>query len=147
VRGCAAWLMRRSSVYHDTPAGDLTGSGSELRIRVIDSADGARRTVLTYKEPPADAATRSKPEHETAVADAAVIDVILRALGTVHLVAFEKRCANYRFTAKGSTPTLSSAPGPDCGPQGKPSTMPGWIAAIVPSRSCTAARGPVTTVT
>ena len=93
------------SVYHDTsydtPAHDLTASGRELRIRVIDSADGARRTVLTYKEPPADAATRSKPKHETAVADAAVIDVILQALGTVHLVAFEKLCANYRFTAKG----------------------------------------------
>jgi adenylate cyclase, class 2 len=87
--------------YYDTPGRELTGSGHELRVRVIDSADGARRTVLTYKEPPADAATRSKPEHETAVADATVLDVILRALGTVHLVAFEKRCANYRFTAKG----------------------------------------------
>jgi adenylate cyclase, class 2 len=94
-----------TSVYHDTyydtPARDFTASGRELRVRVIDSADGARRTLLTYKEPPADAATRSKPEHETTVADAAVIDVILRALGTVQLVAFEKRCANYRFTAKG----------------------------------------------
>jgi adenylate cyclase class 2 len=43
----------------------------------------------------------SKPEHETKVADAAVVDEILRALGLEHLVAFEKHCANYRFTAQG----------------------------------------------
>lgn len=30
-----------------------------------------------------------------------MVDEILRALGLEHLVAFEKRCANYRFTAKG----------------------------------------------
>jgi adenylate cyclase class 2 len=30
-----------------------------------------------------------------------VVDEILRALGLEHLVAFEKHCANYRFTAKG----------------------------------------------
>jgi adenylate cyclase, class 2 len=87
--------------YYDTPARGLTASGRELRVRVIYSADGAHRTVLTYKELPADAASGSKPEHETTVADATVLDVILRALGTIHLVAFEKRCANYRFTAKG----------------------------------------------
>jgi adenylate cyclase class 2 len=57
--------------------------------------------VLTYKESAADAASGSKPEHETTVADAAVIDAILRALGMEHVVAFVKHCANYRFTAKG----------------------------------------------
>ena len=30
-----------------------------------------------------------------------MLDVILSALGLVHLVAFEKRCVNYRFTARG----------------------------------------------
>ena len=30
-----------------------------------------------------------------------MVDEILRALGLEHLVAFEKHCANYRFTAKG----------------------------------------------
>lgn len=62
---------------------------------------GVRRAVLTYKEPVADTASGSKPEHETKVADAAVVDEILRALGLEHLVAFEKNCANYRFTANG----------------------------------------------
>ena len=53
-----------------------------------------RRAVLTYKEPAADAASGSKPEHETKVADAAVVDEILHMLGLEHLVAFEKHCAN-----------------------------------------------------
>ena len=60
-----------------------------------------RRAVLTYKKPAADSASDSKPEHETKVADAAVVDEILSALGLEHLVAFEKHCANYRFTAQG----------------------------------------------
>jgi adenylate cyclase class 2 len=87
-------------VYYDTPGGGLDASGRELRVRVVDTV-GVRRTVLTYKEPPADAASQSKPEHETVVASADVIDVILSALGLVHLVEFEKRCVNYRFTARG----------------------------------------------
>jgi len=62
---------------------------------------GLPRTVLTYKEPATDVASGSKPEHETTIADAAVVDVIFRALGMEHLVAFVKHCANYRFTANG----------------------------------------------
>jgi adenylate cyclase class 2 len=86
--------------YYDRPGRDLTAQGRELRVRVMETS-GVRRAVLTYKEPAADAASGSKPEHETKVADAAVVDDILRALGLEHLVAFEKHCANYRFTAKG----------------------------------------------
>ena len=86
--------------YYDRPGRELTAQGRELRVRVMDTG-GVRRAVLTYKEPAADAASGSKPEHETKVADAAVVDQILRALGLEHLVAFEKHCANYRFTARG----------------------------------------------
>jgi adenylate cyclase, class 2 len=86
--------------YYDRPRRDLTAQGRELRVRVVETS-GVRRAVLTYKEPATDAASGSKPEHETKVADAAVVDEILLALGLVHLVAFEKHCANYRFTANG----------------------------------------------
>jgi adenylate cyclase, class 2 len=86
--------------YYDRPGRELTTQGRELRVRVMETS-GVRRAVLTYKEPPADAASGSKPEHETKVADAAVVDEILCALGLEHLVAFEKHCANYRFTARG----------------------------------------------
>ena len=86
--------------YYDHPGRDLTRQGRELRVRVVDTS-GVRRAVLTYKEPAADAASGSKPEHETKIADASVADVILRAVGLEHLVAFEKHCVNYRFTARG----------------------------------------------
>lgn len=87
-------------VYYETPDGSLTTSGRELRVRIAEAA-GTSRTVLTYKEPPADDASQSKPEYETVVASADVIDVILSALGLVHQVAFEKQCVNYRFTSRG----------------------------------------------
>jgi adenylate cyclase class 2 len=86
--------------YYDRPGRDLTTQDRELRVRIVDTG-GVRRAVLTYKEQAADAASGSKPEHETKVADPAVVDEILRALGLEHLVAFEKHCANFRFTAKG----------------------------------------------
>ena len=86
--------------YYDRPGRELTGQGRELRVRVMDTG-GVRRAVLTYKESAADAASGSKPEHETKVADAVVVDEILRELGLEHLVTFEKHCANYRFTARG----------------------------------------------
>ena len=86
--------------YYDRRGRELTAEGRELRVRIIETGS-VRRAVLTYKQPPADAPSGSKPEHETKIADAAVIDVILRALGLEHLVTFEKHCANYRFTAKG----------------------------------------------
>jgi adenylate cyclase, class 2 len=85
--------------YYDMPDGSLSGPGRELRVRVVE-AGATRRAILTYKEPTADEASQSKPEHETVVASAGVVDVILSALGLVHLVAFEKRCVNYRFTAR-----------------------------------------------
>jgi adenylate cyclase, class 2 len=84
--------------YYDTPDRSLTGSGRELRVRVIETG-GERRAVLTYKEPAVDVATGSKPEHETVIGDAQVAEVILTALGMEHVVAFRKHCANYRFTA------------------------------------------------
>jgi len=46
--------------------------------------------VLTYKESAADAASGSKPEHETKVAAASVVDESPGMLGLEHLVAFEK---------------------------------------------------------
>jgi catechol 2,3-dioxygenase-like lactoylglutathione lyase family enzyme len=46
-----------------------------------------RRAVLTCKEPAADAVSGSKPEHETKVADAAMVEEILRPFGLEHLVA------------------------------------------------------------
>lgn len=87
-------------VYYDHPGRDLTAEGRELRVRVVETS-GVRRALVTYKEPAADAASGSKPEHETKIADASVADVILRAIGMERLVWFEKHCINYRFTTRG----------------------------------------------
>ena len=53
-------------VYYDWPGGALAASGRELRLRVIDAANGLR-SVLTYKEPAVDVRSGSKPEHESDV--------------------------------------------------------------------------------
>ncbi len=84
-------------VYYDRPSRELTADGRELRIRTIDG----NRTLLTYKEAAVDAASGSKPEHETQVTNAAAVDALLRGLGLEVMVAFEKRCTNYRFREHG----------------------------------------------
>lgn len=47
-----------------------------------------------------DAASGSKPEHETEGASPAAVDCLLRGVGFEHLVSFEKHCTNYRFSAQ-----------------------------------------------
>jgi len=86
--------------YYDRPDGSLEKAGEELRMRTVHGAEGTR-TVLTYKGAAVDAESGSKPEHETRVDDADQAHAILRGLGHVELIAFEKRCRNYDFTAYG----------------------------------------------
>ncbi|MFD7404541.1 class IV adenylate cyclase [Streptomyces sp. NPDC059866] len=86
--------------YYDRPDGSLENAGEELRVRTVHGADGTR-TVLTYKGPVVDEASGSKPEHETRVEDAEAAHAILRGLGHVPFIAFEKRCRNYDFEARG----------------------------------------------
>lgn len=86
--------------YYDTAEQDLSGSDRELRVRTIHGADDTR-SVLTYKGARVDDASGSKPEHETRVEDPAAVHAMLRGLGYVPLIQFEKRCRNYDFTAHG----------------------------------------------
>ncbi|KFG05593.1 class IV adenylate cyclase [Streptomyces scabiei] len=86
--------------YYDRPDGALEKAGEELRVRTVHGADGTR-TVLTYKGVAVDAESGSKPEHETRVEDAQAAHAILRGLGHVEVIAFEKRCRNYNFEARG----------------------------------------------
>ncbi len=87
--------------YYDTPDGQLTDSNGELRIREVTGADGGRTVLLTYKSARVDEASGSKPEHETRVADAEAAHAIVRGLGEVPRLAFEKRCRNYAFAYTG----------------------------------------------
>lgn len=87
-------------IYLDTLDRALTRDDRELRIRVV-RADTTEITVLTYKGPAVDEASGSKPEIETTAADADALRAILAGLGFEVLIAFEKRCSNYRFTTSG----------------------------------------------
>ncbi|MFI1730678.1 class IV adenylate cyclase [Streptomyces acidicola] len=85
--------------YYDRPDGSLEKAGEELRVRTVHGADETRS--LTYKGAAVDEDSGSKPEHETRVEDAEVAHAILRGLGHVELIAFEKRCRNYCFEERG----------------------------------------------
>lgn len=90
-----------SDRYFDYPDRGWTRQGNELRVRTITDELGRTRALLTFKESAVDEASGSKPEHETAVGDADVLVTVLAALGVEQIIAFEKRCVNYRFTAQG----------------------------------------------
>jgi adenylate cyclase, class 2 len=88
-----------ADTYYDTPDRGLTGTGRELRLRVIDR-DGFRTCRLTYKEA-AVLGTGSKPEHETSVADREMFATLFAGLGLTVLVELTKNCTNYRFDRAG----------------------------------------------
>jgi adenylate cyclase, class 2 len=86
--------------YYDRPDGALDKADQELRVRTVHGPDSTR-TVLTFKDAAVDEGSGSKPEHETHVEDAQAAHAILRGLGYVEVIAFEKRCRNYDFEARG----------------------------------------------
>jgi adenylate cyclase class 2 len=86
--------------YYDTADQALSGSDRELRVRTVHGADDTR-SVLTYKDARVDEASGSKPEHETRVEDPGPVHAMLRGLGYVPFIEFEKRCRNYDFEARG----------------------------------------------
>ncbi|WP_327068113.1 class IV adenylate cyclase [Kitasatospora sp. NBC_01302] len=86
--------------YYDAPDGSLMGADRELRIRTVHGAHGSR-TVLTYKGARVDEVSGSKPEHETRVEDTDAAHEIVRGLGLVPRIAFQKRCRNYTFRSDG----------------------------------------------
>ncbi|MER5756534.1 class IV adenylate cyclase [Streptomyces sp. NPDC002088] len=86
--------------YYDRPDGSLGKAGEELRVRTVHGADGTR-TVLTFKGAAVDEDSGSKPEHETRVEDSEAAHAILRGLGYLPVIAFEKRCRNYDLEDRG----------------------------------------------
>lgn len=89
-------------VYFDAPDGALTASGRELRLRRI-----GEEAWLTAKAPPFDAATASKEEFETLVADREAMAAILAALGYVERVSLAKRCRRFQDVAAGLALTVT----------------------------------------
>lgn len=85
--------------YYDLPDETLTARDQELRVRTVTN-DAGSRSLLTFKTAPVEEASGSRPEHETEVADPAVADTVLKALGAVELISFHKLCRNHRFEAE-----------------------------------------------
>ncbi|MGF1425098.1 class IV adenylate cyclase [Kitasatospora sp. LaBMicrA B282] len=94
----------RPEVYQDTyydTADSVLGAGDrELRVRTVHSVHDTR-TFLTYKGARVDEASGSKPEYEIRTEDAVAAHAILRGLGYLPVIEFEKRCRNYSFTVSG----------------------------------------------
>ncbi|MFF4697130.1 class IV adenylate cyclase [Streptomyces chattanoogensis] len=86
--------------YYDVPSGSLDARDQELRVRTIHGPESTR-SVLTYKSARIDAESGSKPEHETRVDDPEAVHAMLRGLGYVPAIAFQKRCRNYEFNSHG----------------------------------------------
>ncbi|MFF3326927.1 class IV adenylate cyclase [Streptomyces sp. NPDC002889] len=86
--------------YYDDPDGSLGKRDQELRVRTVHGPDETR-TVLTFKGAQVDEVSGSKPEHETRVEDAEAVHAMLHGLGYMPVIAFEKRCRNYDFEARG----------------------------------------------
>ncbi|MDQ8707876.1 class IV adenylate cyclase [Streptomyces sp. LHD-70] len=84
--------------YYDDPSRSLEAKDQELRVRTIHGPDSTR-SVLTYKGARVDSMSGSKPEHETIVDDPEAVHAMLRGLGYVPAIAFQKRCRNYEFRA------------------------------------------------
>ncbi|WP_175410208.1 class IV adenylate cyclase [Streptomyces sp. TRM64462] len=86
--------------YYDDPNNSLEARDQELRVRTVRGQDGTR-TVLTFKDAAVDEVSGSKPEQETRVEDADAVHAMLRGLGYVPVISFEKHCRNYDFEARG----------------------------------------------
>jgi len=106
----ADYLGRVTQVdtYYDAPHREFAETDEALRIRVERSADG-EETVVTYKGPLLEAASKSREEHETAVADPAAMRGVLDGLGFEPAATVEKE--RERFGLEGYTVTLDAVDG------------------------------------
>jgi len=100
---CDGAEERYADAYFDAPDGAFMRAGRELRAREIrDEVSGEVRGVLTFKDAPFDAATRSKPELEVSAGDVRALREILLGLGFVERVRVTKRCRNARVAFEGA---------------------------------------------
>lgn len=89
-------------VYFDDYNAALAASRRELRIRTIITAEtNSQKVVFTYKEPPFDSSTDSKPEFEVVVTEGSTLAHILRSLGYDVTISFAKRCNTFHLAYLG----------------------------------------------
>ena len=84
----------------DRPDRSLFATDCGLRVREIRVLDGAEQpATLTFKGARTGAALKTRQEVETPIGDAVAACRLLRALGFVETVTFEKRRESWRFGA------------------------------------------------
>ena len=112
-RGASALgTVEQTDTYYDAPDRDFAETDEALRIRretVDPEGDATTRTKLTYKGPLVDAGSKTRAEHETAVADDGELTGILAGLGYEPAATVEKR--RDRFELDGYTVTLDRVTG------------------------------------
>ncbi len=89
------------SIYFDSN-NTLSNSQRELRLRCIkDKRSSIIKNLITYKDPPFDVFSRSKPEIEIEINDLEKSIALLKKLGYEICLRFEKKCINYKLEYQG----------------------------------------------
>lgn len=89
------------SIYFDSN-NTFSNSHRELRLRCIkDKRSSIIKNLITYKDPPFDVFSRSKPEIEIEINDLEESIALLKKLGYEKSLRFEKKCINYKLEYQG----------------------------------------------
>ncbi|MEF8799430.1 MAG: class IV adenylate cyclase [Halolamina sp.] len=92
--------VRQVDSYYDAPHREFAETDEALRIRLEtdrSAGDGAPTTKLTYKGPLVEAESKSREEHETAVADAEAMAGVLSGLGFEPAATVEKERESFQL--------------------------------------------------
>ena len=87
-----AGTVEQTDTYYDHPTRSFAETDEALRLRT-----SGERTVLTYKGPKVDAASKTRREVETAVDDGGAAEGILEAVGFSPAATVRKTRARYDF--------------------------------------------------
>lgn len=85
---------READIYYNDVSRDFRRTDEALRVRE-HTQGGITRACVTYKGPKADAVTQTRPELETAIADAGTMRAILESLGYVPVLTVSKERRGY----------------------------------------------------
>ena len=103
--------VRQVDSYYDAPHREFAETDEALRLRRETELDGDGETTtkMTYKGPLVEAESKTREEHETAVADGDAAAGILDGLGFEPAATVEKE--RERFDVDGYTVTLDTVSG------------------------------------
>ena len=101
--------LRQIDTYYDHPDRSFGETDEALRLRREEDDGGDVTTLVTYKGPLVESASKTREEIETRVADDEAFDAILRALAFEPVADVRKE--RERFGLGGYTVTLDSVEG------------------------------------